>query len=251
MERHKKMDMEINAFNAFSDDGLCRLRDVLEVKRRRQRIDFMSFLKRQVRFIGWKIWLGQGVLLLLLYGVFAFTTEGPLLHSVRYTAYFLCCLSMLLMLSAAPMFYRCIRYTMYEIELASRFSIVKLLFARILIIGIGDVVLLTGLLWLTAIKTQMRAESALLYILLSYLTAGAGFLYLLGHVPVKKLQMGSIGLGCALFSLFFLLKQYCPVFFVQTFSVGWVAVCLMLFLICIWQLRYLLHDSAYAQVQML
>lgn len=240
----------MNTVNAFSDTGLCRLQEVLEIKRKRRRIDFMSFLKRQVRFVGWKIWLVQSVLLLLLYGVFVLAAEGALLYSVRYTAYFLCCLSMLLMLSAAPMFYRCIRYSMYEMELASRFSIVKLLFARILIIGIGDVALLTGLLWITAVETQMRAESALLYILLSYLTAGAGFLYLLGHVPANKLQTGSIGLGCALFAVFFLLKQYCPDFFVQSFSAGWAAVCLMLFLICVWQFRYLLHDSAYAKVRM-
>lgn len=236
---------------SFPDAGLCRVREALEEKRARRRIGFTAFLKRQVHFIGWKIWLLQGGFLLLLYCLFMHSVSDFSVGNIRYTAYFLCCLSVLVILSAAPAFYRCVRYAMYEIELVSRFSIIKLLLAKILVIGIGDIVLLAALLWITVFSTNMLAGSALLYILLPGLVSGAGFLYLLGHVPAERLQTGSIGLGGILFFIFFLLKEFCPLFFIQTFSVGWAAVCLTLLFICGWQFHYLLHDSAYAKVQIL
>lgn len=235
----------------FPDAGMGRVSEVLEKKRKRRRIGFGAFLKRQIRFVGWKIWLLQGILLLILYGFFASVEEVFLARDIRFTAYFLCCLSVLVILSAVPAFYRCVRYAMYETELASRFSIVKLLLAKVILIGIGDVVLLVVLLWLTVFHTNLRAESALLYILLPGFMASAGFLYLLGHIPAERLQIGSVGLGCILFCVFFLLKKFCPFFFAQTFSVGWAAVCILLLLVCGWQFYYLLHDSAYAQVRIL
>lgn len=231
----------------FPDAGMDRVAKLLEEKRKRKRINFTEFLKRQVRFIGWKIWLMQGVLLSMLYAFFSVYIVG----SIRYTAYFLCCLSVLVILSAAPIFYRSIRYTMYEVEIASRFSVVRLLLAKILIIGAGDVVLLTLFLWITVFYSGMRTERALLYILLPALVSGAGLLYLLGHTPAERFQSKSIGLGCALFGMFFLLKQFCPLFFAQTFSIGWAVICLLLLGICIEQFRYLMCDSAYARVQIL
>ncbi len=235
----------------FPDIGMDRLAELLEKKRQRRRIGFGAFLKRQIRFVGWKIWLWQGIFLLLLYGLFASLEANFMARDIRFTAYFLCCLSVLVILSAVPAFYRSVRYAMYETELVSRFSIVKLLLAKVILIGIGDVVLLFVILWLTVLHTNLRAESALLYILLSGFMTAAGFLYLLGHIPAERLQIGSVGLGCILLCVFFLLKQFFPLFFEQSFSVGWAAACALLLCVCGRQFYYLLHDSAYAQVRIL
>ncbi|MCM1388658.1 MAG: hypothetical protein NC231_15125 [Bacillus sp. (in: Bacteria)] len=234
----------------FPAAALGRLSPILEEKRKRKRIKFSAFLKRQVRFVGWKIWLMQSVLLCALYAFFSVYAVGYMMVNIRYIAYFLCCLSVLVILSAAPVFYCSIRYTMYEVEIASRFSMIRLLLAKIIIIGAGDAVLLTLFLWITVFRTGIKAESALLYILFPALVSGAGVLYLLGHTPAGRFQRESIGLGCVLFGIFFLLKQFCPLFFTQTFSIGWAAVCLLLFCFCIGQFRYLLCSSAYARVQM-
>lgn len=235
----------------FPDAGMGRLPELLEKKRQRRRIGFGAFLKRQIRFVGWKIWLLQGMLLLILYGFFAAMEADFLTENIRFMAYFLCCLSVLVILSAVPVFYRCVRYAMYETELVSRFSTVKLLLAKVILIGIGDVVLLFILLWITVFHTNLRAESALLYILFPALMAVAGFLYLLGHIPAERLQIGSVGFGCILLCVFFLLKQFFPLFFEQSFSAGWAAACVLLLFVCGWQFYYLLHDSAYAQVRII
>ena len=47
----------------FPDAGISRLSELLEKKRQRRRIGFGAFLKRQIRFVGWKIWLLQGIFL--------------------------------------------------------------------------------------------------------------------------------------------------------------------------------------------
>lgn len=219
--------------------------EISEEKRARRRIGFLAFLRRQMRFIYWKIWLVQGGMLFLLYGIFMSLFDS--FFARRQTPFFLCCFSILIMLSAVPILYRSTRYTMYEVELASRFSMIKLLVAKLLAIGTGNMVLLGTVLFLTVLKTTMQIESALLYIIVSYLAAASGFLYLLGHIPAEKMQAGSIGLGCALFFLLVCLKEFCPAFFAQTFSAGWIAVSFMLFLFCIWQFRYLVCYSAYAQ----
>ncbi len=235
----------------FPDAGMGRLSELLEKKRQRRRIGFGAFLKRQIRFVGWKIWLLQGIFLLVLYRFFAAMEADFLTENIRFMAYFLCCLSVLVILSAVPVFYRCVRYAMYETELVSRFSTVKLLLAKVILIGIGDVVLLFILLWITVFHTNLRAENALLYILFPSLMAAAGFLYLLGHIPAERLQIGSVGLGCILLCVFFLLKHFFPLFFEQSFSAGWAAACALLLCVCGWQFYYLLHDSAYAQVRIL
>lgn len=221
------------------------IEEIGEEKRKRRRIGFLAFLRRQMRFIYWKIWFVQGGMLFFLYGIFMLLFDN--FWAMRQASFFLCCVSILIMFSAVPILYRSTRYTMYEVELASRFSMIKLLVAKLLAIGIGNMVLLGTVLFLTVLKTTLQIESALLYIIVSYLAAAGSFLYLLGHIPAEKMQAGSIGLGCALFFLLICLKEFCPAFFAQTFSAGWIAVSFMLFLFCIRQFHYLVCCSAYAK----
>lgn len=228
------------------------LKYILEEKKKRRRIGFPAFLKLQLRFICWKIWLVQGVALVLLCGIFAGIFENPLdvflAENVRLTAFFLCCLSILVLLCAVPMIYRSVRYKMHEIESSVYYSAVKLLIAKLLAIGIGNVAALSILLLLTIAKASLQIESALLYLILPYLAACSGFLYLLGHIPAEQFQAGSIGWGCFLLLVLVLLKRFYPDFFAQTFTAGWAAVCLMLLLLCVHQFRYLLAESAYAGI---
>lgn len=225
------------------------LGSVLEEKKKRKRIGFGSFIKRQVRFMRWKAWLLQGALIFLLYGIFCSAFGGYFQMDVSYMALFLCCLTVILMLSAAPVLYRSVRYTMYEVELACRFSMVRLLIARVLIIGVGNLAMLGGVLGFTITRSALQVESALLYIILSYLVAAGGFLYMLGHLPAGKLLSSSVGFGSVLIFLFLLLRKFCPAFFTQTFSPEWAAMCVALLAFCTWQMYYFLYRSSYAHVQ--
>ncbi len=227
-----------------------RAKIILTQKQMRRRIGFMEFLRRQVRFIYCKIWLVQMCMLMFLFAFF----EVPM-HAVsvrdtgstaRYTAYLLCCMSVLVLFLAVPFLYRSIHYTMYELELTTRFSSVRLLAARLLAIGVGNIILLLGILAFAVIRTSLRIDSVLLYVLLPYLMAACGLLYLLRHLPADRLQPASWGLACALFVIFVMLKRFWPAFFVQRFSFGWGIVCLVLLLFCTRQVYELLHRPMYA-----
>lgn len=228
---------------------ICRnVKPLLDKKQERGRIKFSAFLKRQLRFMGWHIRLVQSAALLLLCVLFQSVLEGLWKGSIQSMAFFLCCLSVLVLLSAVPMVHRSFQYKMHEIEMSTRFSAVKLLLAKLLVIGIENVVLLSMILLLTLRNTSLQMGSALLYLLLPYFMAGSGFLYLLGHTPADKLEGYSAGMGCLLFGGFTLLNRFHADFFRQTFSVGWAVVCLLLLLFCIRQLRYLMRCSAYAEI---
>lgn len=227
-----------------------RARDILAQKRIRRRIGFMEFLRRQIRFIYCRIWLVQACMLMFLCTFLEVPVHVLYMRDTgsmtRYTAFLLCCMSVLVLFLAVPFLYRSIHYTMHELELTTRFSSVRLLAARMLAIGAGNVILLLGLLIFTVIRTSLRIDSVLLYLLLPYLAAACGLLYLLRHLPADKLQFGSAGLACILLLTFVLLKRFWPAFFVQRFSFGWGIVCLVLFLFCTKQMHELLRRPMYA-----
>ena len=225
-----------------------RVEPLLEEKRKRRRINYPEFLKRQLRFIGWPIWLVQGTAMILLCMAFNGPLNFYLEDSAKGIAFLLCCLSVLVLLSSVPMIHRSIRYKMHEIELSTRFSSVKLLLSKLLLIGIGNIVLLSVIFLLTIANTPLQTESVLLYLLLPYLSACSGFLYLLGHIPADKFEVYSVGLCCLMLTVFTLLSRFHSNFFRQTFSAGWLLVCFLLVLFSIKQLRYIMYRSSYAQI---
>ena len=104
----------------------------------RPRITFSKFLTTQIKFVGWKIWLAQAIVLLCLSYLLVFFGDY-ILNNQRNVALLLCCISILVLMSAIPFIQRSIRYKTYEIETATRFSATKQLLAKLLIIGIGDI----------------------------------------------------------------------------------------------------------------
>ena len=90
----------------------------------RPRITFSKFLTTQIKFVGWKIWLAQAIVLLCLSYLLVFFGDY-ILNNQRNVALLLCCISILVLMSAIPFIQRSIRYKTYEIETATRFSATK------------------------------------------------------------------------------------------------------------------------------
>lgn len=86
----------------------------------RERIGFTGFLLRQIRFNGWKIWLMQGVLLGLLRLVLTFTYGSLKVVNQEKIPLLLCCISVLIVMTAVPFLWRSLRYRMFETEIATR-----------------------------------------------------------------------------------------------------------------------------------
>lgn len=213
----------------------------------RKRISFPQFLAAQIRFIGWKIWGVQALFLSALTASLSRLYQG---EQPRHIACLLFCLSVLVLMTALPFLYRSVRYRMQEVESAARFSLVKLLAARLVIIGVGDLFLF-GAIFLTALRgTSLSAEGIFISLCFPFLLAGSGCLFMLGHLSARNFFAGSMGLCFLLILLAALAFRQYEALLPYAFSGRWILVCAPLLLICIRQFRYLLCDSAYAEMQL-
>ena len=96
----------------------------------RPRLGFAAFLRTQVRFIGWKIWLFQAICLLVANGALDTVFGGYYFFNSRPAALCLGALAMLVLLTALPVVYNASLYHMQEMEAASYFSSQRLLAAH-------------------------------------------------------------------------------------------------------------------------
>ncbi len=216
---------------------------------RQRRISFARFLFLQIRFLGWKIWAVQGALLLgacvwmsSLFGQ-GYWKEPQSVEGLLF------CLSVLVFMTAPPFLYRSVRFGMQEVEGAAHFSSLRLLMARLIIIGVGDAVMLAGILLVAMVKTTLQPGSAVLSVGLPFLLASSACLYLLGHVSPRQFLAGSTAL-CGLLMMGFALGERNLFQFLElTLSPGWVGVCALLAAFCAHQLHHLLHHCAYTEMQ--
>lgn len=214
---------------------------------RQRRISFTRFLFLQIRFLGWKIWAVQGALLLVACGWMSSLFGQGYWKKPQTVEGLLFCLSVLVFMTAPPFLYRSVRYGMQEVEGAARFSSLRLLMARLIIIGVGDAVLLIGILLVAMVKTTLQPGSAVLSVGLPFLLASSGGLYLLGHVSPRQFLAGSTAL-CGLLMMGAALGER-DLFQLLTLSPGWVGVCVLLAAFCGHQVHHLLHHCAFAEMQ--
>lgn len=215
------------------------------LRQERTRITYFCFLKKQIRFIAWKVWAAQSMLLLII-SILLSRFFNPLFMP-RQTVKLLACLSVLIFMTALPLLYRSVRYRMQEVETATHFSGVKLLLARLFIIGIGDICLLTGVFLTTVIKTALPADSIVFCLCFPFLLAGCGSLYMLGHFPPRRFFIGSL-LYCAFLvtALGILPEQNAFL----SHPAARITLCCLLFAFFVQRLRYLMKVSSYEEMQL-
>ncbi|POP31445.1 hypothetical protein C3B58_16405 [Lactonifactor longoviformis] len=216
----------------------------------RQSIPFGGFLVRQIRFLGKRVWFSQALLLLLLcllvntgYNIRSGIT------SLTFVPFLLGCCSVLLLTAAVPMLYRSVRFQMLETEAAARFSVSRLLLARLCIIGSGDLVMLTALLLFAIQKSGLSAGGILLYLLVPFLLTASGYLTILAHMAYRLFPyLGSTLSACLLAGLYYL-KKWQPAFYGHTFTPGWGMICLILLLFCMRQVKTISRRDRFMEGQ--
>ena len=212
-------------------------------KRCRKRIGFSEFLFLQMKFIGWRIWLCQGSLLL---GIIICITTLLGRHvwlDQNYAPRLLCCLSILISMTALPFIHRSMQYKMHELEATTRFSSVRLLLAKLILLGIGDFFMLSAILMIMVLKTSLYTGSLVLYLLFPFLLASSGTIFLLGHLRSEHYLQVSLGFYVLLITLFGMSRRIYPGFIQSSGFAGWIAGCVVLAAFCIWQLRNLARNG--------
>ena len=214
-------------------------------RRQRERIRYSAFLSRQVRFVGAPVWLLQGFLLLCAFWLFGFADIGAVSNlAPRHLPVLLGCFAVFIAMTSIPFIGRSARYGMLETEMATRISIPRLLLTRIFIIGIGNVLLLTVSFFLASTKAELGTGSIALYLLLPYLTACCGCLFIQVYAHRGYQGFVSTAFCFSLTALLFMLYKTAPVVYEQT-SVGiWGVLCVLCVVILIIGIYRLLDKAA-------
>ncbi|MEK4236181.1 hypothetical protein MHI27_10505 [Paenibacillus sp. FSL H8-0261] len=165
-----------------------------------QRTSFTEFYKAQLRFISWKVWALQ---LLIVAGM------GLLLHNFinhphgNIQIVMLASISApLLVITGLQTLTRSLTFHMLEIELSTRHVLEKLTLVRMSLLGIADLIGLTLLAVLLNVWIQTGILSLLLYLLVPFNIACLGSLWLL-----NRIRTSNCGYYCLLYCALLVIVQ--------------------------------------------
>lgn len=141
----------------------------------KRRIGFFEFLFRQIPFMGKDLWISQGFAALMVFGVLYLSLGGRLDYlSIRHIPLLLGVLAIVLVMMSVPLMLRSYRYCMYEIEMASRLSLSRLLLAELILLLAEDLAVFGFCAGISAGAAGLSAVRVTLYFLLPLLVAGTG-----------------------------------------------------------------------------
>lgn len=131
---------------------------------------FGALVKKQFRFMAWKLWFFQGIILAVLCTVFFCLAENnyPNWFTTALPK-FLCYCSVVVAMSAIPLLKRASRFQMMELEQSTRFSVSGILAAQLLFIGIGDLSML-AVLALTVIRYELTGSVIFFCLVVPFMT---------------------------------------------------------------------------------
>lgn len=144
------------------------------------RIGFWEFLSMQLRFIGKWVWLAQAALLL---PVLAAAGRPPAGNSLLL---FFASAAPLVAFLGFPEILKSYSHGMAEIEACTRFSMRKLMGARMLILGLADLCCLTVILAASAAHSGLPFLQMILYLFVPFNCSCCGCLTVLDHVKSRQ-----------------------------------------------------------------
>ncbi|MCD7993970.1 MAG: hypothetical protein LUK37_20170 [Clostridia bacterium] len=168
----------------------ARLHEVVELtqaaydtRRKRREVSQIGFVLRQAKFIALPIWIFQFILLLcIMVGLHAIISESFIAFSR--IPKLLGLVGLLVAATSLPVLIKSHQYKMIEIESATYMSMVGLTLSRLIIVGIGDAVMLLTLWIFGCGAAEVAVLDTLSYILLPFLLATSGCLWLFNHIKL-------------------------------------------------------------------
>ena len=110
-----------------------------------ERTNFLQFLSDVMRHTGWRLWVTQGILLLLVCtGIFS-VPESPQVIPVFMPLFVLACL---------PSFYQSTAFGMREMEAVTRASSAQIILAKLVLAGGSEIICLTVICWFAALTVE-------------------------------------------------------------------------------------------------
>ena len=227
-------------------ETICLVKKEIEKKAQRNRLSFWQFLKIQIRFIGWKIWIMQMILQGIIYACMKkffgkYYVEHPedLLKIVMVWA-------IVVLMTAIPFLYQSFRYKMQEVEAVTYVSSVRLMIARVVIVGIGDVILLGSIYVIVVANVVIPKILLLLCLSIPFLVSCNGCLFLIRYLKPKAFLQSSIGLCMLMIGMLLYKGEWWEKLFQS--GIQGLFITALLVLLCFIQI-WNMQDSLYVELQ--
>lgn len=127
-----------------------------------ERTDFWQFLSDIMRYTGWRLWISQGIVLLLVCSCVFSIPNTPKIIPIFMPLFILACL---------PSFYQSASFGMSEIEAATRSSSAQIILAKLVLAGAAEIIIATlicGLIFSTT-EYPVTLIQIILYVMVPFL----------------------------------------------------------------------------------
>ncbi len=136
---------------------------------------------RLIKYIGWKIWLVQGLCLIAMLRLFVSIGGQGLISIPLASIRGLCIISASIPFITIPFIHRSIVYKMQETEMSTYLSYGRQMLIKLFVIGIGDLIMLTSGLYIAVFIFDLHTVSALIYGMFPFLLMKSITLFVLSH----------------------------------------------------------------------
>ncbi len=162
---------------------LSLVRNMQSMKRQKKRIGFSEFVLRHIPFMGKDLWLTQGVIAFSMFGILYLTINRDLQAlCIRHIPILLGLLAIMLVMASIPLMLSSYHYKMYEIELATRISLPRLLAAKMILLALEYMAVFAVSVGLSMSMADVSAVSVTLYFVPPLLVACTGCVQIIRHM---------------------------------------------------------------------
>ena len=151
-----------------------------------RRIGHFTMLLRIIPFISWKIWLVQGICLIVLCRVLIGFSNMEAPRGLVFPVKILCLLSGSIPFVSIPFLYKSVRCRMSEIEMGTYFSYPAQMIARLIAIALGNIFMIAGGLIVSVMKLKVSYLGALTYGMIPFLLFNTIIMLILAHASLEK-----------------------------------------------------------------
>lgn len=227
------------------EETLTRVKCVYASKIPRPRISYGQFLLRQLQFTGGRIWAFQAVVLIVLCMlIYALLSNRYAEIDFRQLVLLLEITAVLSAMTGVPYICRSFRYGMYETETASKVSYSGLLLARLLLTGVGNLIMLSVIFAAAYLENAALPVSTVIYMIVPFAVAWAGCLTILKHVCSQRTHLYCAAFSVSLIPILFMLYKAFPELFAREMADIWFVVCIAVIAGLLIQARALIKKSS-------
>ncbi|HBC96800.1 MAG TPA: hypothetical protein DC034_08415 [Clostridium sp.] len=210
----------------------------------RKQIGYLEFLLRQVSFMGKKIWIFQGIVLILIWLFLTAIFKDDFKYIIsRHTPDLLCLCAIFITMTGLPFLYRSYKYKMHEVEAATLMSTSRALSSKLIIISLGDGIFLLFTALTVLDKAGISGTFIVFYLLAPFLISFCGCIFIFGHSRGQYKVF-----TCEVFCLLMLPLQYLfhnmvPQIYYRTSLKGWIALSAFFAAVVVFQICKLIRGS--------